>query len=43
MYHVFAHCKELGAIGMVHAENGDLIYAVSAVRYRHTIVLWTLC
>ena len=29
MYHVFKKCKELGAIAMVHAENGDVIHEVS--------------
>lgn len=28
MYHVFETCKELGAIAMVHAENGTLIKEV---------------
>ncbi|EGC32199.1 dihydropyrimidinase [Dictyostelium purpureum] len=26
MYHIFKRCKELGAIGQVHAENGDLVF-----------------
>ena len=29
MYQVFKRCKELGALAQVHAENGDLIEAVS--------------
>lgn len=27
LYRCFARCRELGAIGMVHAENGDLVAA----------------
>jgi len=25
-YEVFKQCKEIGALGMVHAENGELIH-----------------
>lgn len=28
MYHVLETCKELGAVAMVHAENGTLIKEV---------------
>ena len=28
LYHVFKKCKEIGAIAMVHAENGGLIAEV---------------
>lgn len=28
LYHVFNACKELGALPMVHAENGDIIAEV---------------
>ncbi|XP_075218623.1 collapsin Response Mediator Protein isoform X1 [Lycorma delicatula] len=26
LYHIFTACKELGALAMVHAENGDIIH-----------------
>ena len=29
IYSVFRHCRELGAIPMVHAENGHLIALVT--------------
>lgn len=28
LYNCFETCKELGAVPMVHAENGDIIYEV---------------
>jgi dihydroorotase-like cyclic amidohydrolase len=28
LYKIFEHCKELGAVAMVHAENGDIIAEV---------------
>lgn len=28
LYNTFETCKELGAIPMVHAENGDIIFEV---------------
>ncbi len=28
MYHIYSKSKDLGAIAMVHAENGDLIHEV---------------
>lgn len=31
MYNVFRRCKELGALPLVHAENGDVLEAVSHV------------
>lgn len=31
LYNTFEACKELGAIPMVHAENGDIIFEVSKV------------
>ena len=37
VYHTFKKCKELGAVAMVHAENGHLIAEVTcAVRRRKT-------
>ena len=24
MYHIYSKCKDIGALAMVHAENGDL-------------------
>jgi dihydroorotase-like cyclic amidohydrolase len=29
LYNIFEHCKELGAVAMVHAENGDIIAEVN--------------
>ena len=29
LYHVYKRCKELGALAMMHAENGDVIANVS--------------
>ena len=28
MYHIYSKCKDIGALAMVHAENGDLIHEV---------------
>lgn len=28
LYEVFTRCKELGAVAMVHAENGDIVFQV---------------
>lgn len=28
LHAAFSHCKQIGAIGLVHAENGDLIAEV---------------
>lgn len=31
LYNSFEACKELGAIPMVHAENGDIVFEVSSI------------
>lgn len=31
LYNTFEACKDLGAIPMVHAENGDIVYQVIIV------------
>jgi dihydropyrimidinase len=31
LYEVFNKCRELGALGMVHAENGHMIAEVSVI------------
>lgn len=33
LYNCFEACKELGAIPMVHAENGDIIHEVSNLQF----------
>ena len=40
MYHVFARCKELGALAQVHAENGDLIAEVTSDRPQHELAAY---
>lgn len=32
LYKIFEHCKELGAVAQVHAENGDIIAEVIFLR-----------
>lgn len=33
LYNTFEACKELGAIPMVHAENGDIIFEVRSILF----------
>ena len=33
MYHIYSKCKDIGALAMVHAENGDLIHEVYISRH----------
>ena len=40
MYHVFARCKELGALAQVHAENGDLIAEVTSDKPEHELAAY---
>lgn len=32
LYKSFEACRDLGAIPMVHAENGDIVFEVSIIR-----------
>lgn len=32
MYHIYSKCKDIGALAMVHAENGDLIHEVTLLQ-----------
>lgn len=32
LYNIFEACKELGAIPMVHAENGDIVFEVRIIK-----------
>lgn len=33
LYNIFETCKELGALPMVHAENGDIIFEVRHLQF----------
>lgn len=33
IYNTFETCKDLGAIPMVHAENGDIVFEVRIINY----------
>jgi len=37
LYNAFETCKELGALPMVHAENGDIIFEVMLFKFLHII------
>ena len=39
MYHVFKKCKELGALAMVHAENGDVIHEVGGCHVNSSVTV----
>ncbi len=43
MYSVFCRCKELGALPLVHAENGDLLEAVSVHKFFNALSEWNCC
>ena len=37
MYHIYSKCKDIGALAMVHAENGDLIHEVLMLLQVHVL------
>ena len=39
MYNCYKHCKAIGAIAQVHAENGDVIAEVSTQTWEYRRVL----
>lgn len=39
LYNSFETCKELGAIPMVHAENGDIIFEVSIKKILKFVII----
>jgi len=36
LYNTFEACKELGAVPMVHAENGDIVFEVTIINYKNS-------